>query len=250
MKKTKKPILYHVLRFIIRLFYPTYKQINFSRVDGAANIYIANHAQSHGPFSMSYDLIEPKKIWAVGEMCNRKEVTKYAMEDFWRLKSKWIKWWYYCISVCFLAPIGSFLFRWGDTIPIYKDTRLKQAIRDTVYYMDTHSIVIFPENRNPYNRYLNMFEERFVDVARQFVKVNPKEVYFHPVYVCPAFKTLVFGEPILFNRLAPINEERNRIIALLQTRITALGDALEPHRIVPYINIKKSDYPISKEETK
>ena len=66
---------------------------------------------------------------------------------------------------------------------------------------------------------------------------------FVPMYIAPALKTAVLGEPTVFNPGAPIAEERARICTYLKEEITRMAKAMPEHTVVPYRNIPKRDYP-------
>ncbi|MCR4933533.1 MAG: hypothetical protein K6A29_04990, partial [Lachnospiraceae bacterium] len=63
--------------------------------------------------------------------------------------------------------------------------------------------------------------------------------------ICPALKKVVFGKPVLFNHEAPMKEEQERICNYLMDEISEVAYSLPRHRVVPYPNIKKKDYPYS-----
>jgi hypothetical protein len=63
------------------------------------------------------------------------------------------------------------------------------------------------------------------------------------MYICPALRRVCIGEAVRFDPSAPIDGERARIKEELTERITALAEALPRHRVVPYRNIPRKDYP-------
>ena len=63
------------------------------------------------------------------------------------------------------------------------------------------------------------------------------------MYVCPAFRSMYLGEPVPFDPDAPPKEECRRVSDELMARITDMAVALPRHRVVPYRNIPKKDYP-------
>ena len=69
-----------------------------------------------------------------------------------------------------------------------------------------------------------------------------------PLYVAPALKEAHFGEPLCFDPGAPFAEERARLKQGLMDAITATAESLPRHRVVPYRNIPKSQYPYNKKE--
>ena len=86
-----------------------------------------------------------------------------------------------------------------------------------------------------------------MDCARSYCRQTGKGVSFVPLYVCPAFHTLYLGEPVPFDPKAPIAEERQRIWRVMSEGVLALARALPEHRVVPYLNLPKKDYPSNRE---
>ena len=108
--------------------------------------------------------------------------------------------------------------------------------------------VIFPEKNEPFNRVLSLFHDGYVDCARYYYRKTKKTVSFVPLYQAPSLRRAVFGEPITFHPDVPIAQERERINAYLMHKITAMALTLPPHRVVPYHNIPKKDYPMNTED--
>ena len=71
------------------------------------------------------------------------------------------------------------------------------------------------------------------------------------MYIAPKLKKMYLGKPIRFRADEPIGEERKRICAYLMKEITEIACALPEHKVVPYRNIPKKEYPsnIPKEES-
>ena len=66
------------------------------------------------------------------------------------------------------------------------------------------------------------------------------------MYNAKTIKTVVFGKPIKFNSSPEMEEQRKQICQYLQTEITNIAKSLPIHKVVPYANIKKKNYPLSK----
>jgi len=105
------------------------------------------------------------------------------------------------------------------------------------------NILIFPEKDEKHNNILYKFQENFIDIAKLYYKKAGIRLTFVPMYIAPALKKLYLCEPIRFCADNPIEIERQRICKLLKERITKQALALPKHRIVPYPNIPKKDYP-------
>ncbi|HEY8444643.1 MAG TPA: hypothetical protein VIK94_00790 [Bacilli bacterium] len=243
----KKPLIFRIIKRIVCLFYKKYTIVFNTDVETHGHFYISNHAQLHGPLGLYLYFPFRKYIWVIGQMCNRKEVYAYAMDDFWRNKSKYTKWLYKIFAKLIVAPFASFLFNRADTIPVYKDARLRFTMKETIKRLcEGKDIIIFPEGREHYNKFINDFQIHFVDVAKPYYHKTGIKAKFYPVYTCHDLKIVLIGEPIEFDPDNKLDDERRRIINYLQNEITRLGESLPNHRIVPYDNIKKRLYPYSK----
>ena len=108
--------------------------------------------------------------------------------------------------------------------------------------------MIFPEKNAHYNHILYDFQEGFVDAARLYHRKTGREPFFVPVYLAPSLKKIVFGKPVRFDSSAPSKAERARISSCMKEEITRMAESLPRHRVVPYRNIPKKDYPWSRPE--
>jgi len=241
----KKPLFFKITRFIVRIFYRKREFKGVENIPSEPSLIIGNHAQAHGPLSCELFFPTKKYIWCIGEMMNVKEVPSYAYKDFWSHKPKWIRWLFKIISYI-IAPLVYFLKK-ADTIAVYKDARIVQTFKETVDKLaEGANVVIFPECPTEFNNIVNEFQDKFVDVARLYYKKYNKEISFVPMYNSPQLKTIVFGKPIKFDASKEIEEQRKVICDYLKEEITRMAKELPAHTVVPYLNIKKKDYPISK----
>ncbi|MFA6889721.1 MAG: hypothetical protein WCQ80_01720 [Bacilli bacterium] len=246
--KQRKPFFYRLIMGCVRLVYIKYQVIeeNSSQIGG--NIYVSNHAQIHGPAGHQLYFPRPKRIWIIGEMLNRKEAADYSIMDFWPNKSRWTKWFYILFSKIIISWLAPYIFSNANTIPVFKDIRLRQTINQTIDALNNgEDVIIFPEHRVPYNRFINDFQEHFVDIAKRYVMRTGKSLQFFPMYTCSALKKILIGRPITYNPDSDSNEERTRIIDYLEHEITCMGESLPNHTIVPYENISKRKRIKSKE---
>ena len=104
-------------------------------------------------------------------------------------------------------------------------------------------VIIFPEHDPPYNNILSTFQDRFVTVARQYYRRSGQTVSFVPLYIAPTMHTMYLGRPVAFDPSVPNREECRRVCDELTQRITDLATGLPLHRVVPYRNIPKTQYP-------
>lgn len=246
MSKKKTSPVYKIIRWFVKTFYPKIT------VEGAENlpdepiIAVGNHSQLHGPVCCELYFPQDRYTWCNGEMMHCKEVPAYAYRDFWSNKSKSVRWFYKILSYI-IAPLSACIFNNAQTIGVYHDARILSTFKSTVKHLqEGSSIVIFPENAEPNNPIICHFHENFVDVAKLYYKKTGKEIAFVPLYIAPALKKMYLGKPIRFCAANPIDSERKRICAHLMEQITQIAVSLPEHRVVPFLNVPKSEYPTNR----
>ena len=249
MKKKKKSyFLYWIVRSLVWLFYPKIRREGTENIPDEPVIFVGNHTQMNGPITAQLYFPGKRYIWCIGEMMEWKEVPGYAFKDFWSFKPKWTHWFYRILS-CLITPLSVLIFNNADTIPVYHDGRLRDTFRKSVSALEEGaSLVIFPEQNVKYNHIVYDFQEGFVDVARLYHRRTGREAAFVPVYLAPALKKIVFGKPVRYDASAPPKAERDRISSYLKDEITKMAESLPRHRVVPYRNIPKKDYPWNRPE--
>lgn len=256
MKKTKiKPYKnkeqkssFRFVKCVARGFFRKRKQLGLENIPEEPAIIVGNHAQLYGPLAVELYFPYKKYTWCIGQMLHKKEAPPYAFEDFWGYKPKWTHWWYKGMAHV-VSPLLVYVNKNADTIGVYKDTRGISTFKNSVKALkDGAHIVIFPECHTPFNEIVNEFQDKFVDLARMYFKETGKTVKFVPMYNAPRLKTVVYGKPIEFQADVPIEEQRKEICEYLKAEITKMAKELPRHRVVPYANIKKKNYPYSKEK--
>lgn len=245
-KQKKKPLLFRFFVGIVRIFYRKRKIIGAENLPKAPSLIISNHAQMHGPVSNELFFPTNKRIWCIGQMMNLKETPEYAYQDFWSKKPKCTKW-FYKIVAYIMAPLLYYLMSRADTIAVYKDSRIITTFKHTVESLnDGNHIIIFPECPTEYNEIINEFQDKYIDVARLYYKRYNRELEFVPMYNSPTLKTMILGNPIKFDHNMDMEEQRKVINNHLKSEITRLAKELSPHKVVPYANVSKRKYPMSK----
>ena len=239
MARRKDYPLFRLIKFLVWVFYPK------TTVEGAGHLpeepalIVGNHSKMNGPIACELYFPRKRYTWCIGEMMHLKEVPDYAFRDFWSRKPRSVRWFFRLLSY-WIAPLSVCVFNNADTIPVYKDARLIRTFRTTMDTLSAGSdVVIFPEEDAPYNHILCQFQDKFVDTARFYYKKTGKELCFVPLYLAPALHKMFLGEPVRF---------RQRICTYLAEEITRMAEALPRHRVVPYNNIPKRDYPYSRAE--
>lgn len=244
--KEKQGFLFKIIKGTIRLFYKKRTLVGTENIPEEPCIIIGNHAKSHGPLVTELYLKPKSKVWCTGEMLSMKEAPAYMFKDFWSDKPK-CSHWLYKTAAYLLAPIVTYVFKNVHPVPVYKDMRIMRTFKCTVETLkDDRNVVIFPEHHAPYNDILNEFQENFVDIARLYYKSTGKAVSFVPMYNAVTLKKIVFGKPITYDPNKSIEEQRKEICKYLMTEITALAKELPAHKVVPYDNLPKRKYKLSK----
>ncbi len=239
----KKGIIYKICAFFIKLSYKKNEYIGLENLPKEPSIIAGNHAQLHGPINAELYFPTKKLIWCDGPMMNRKEFPKYAYNNFFGGKPNVFQ----KILVRIITPIVSSVFKSADALAVYRDMRIMKTYKATTDALNEGvNVVILPECPDEYNEITNKFNEYFVDVARFYYKHNAKELEFVPMYYCKALKKTLFGTPIKFDASSPIETERKRICEYLMDEITILAKSLPAHKVIPFNNVKKKDYKMSK----
>ncbi len=242
MKKIKYGI-YRFIRFWVKLFYPKTEVVGLEHLPSEPCLVVGNHCQMNGP--IAGELYFPGKhyIWCAGEMMHLKDVPAYAYRDFWSRKPKAVRWFYKLLSYA-IAPLCVCVFPNAHTVAVYRDKRIVSTFRDTMKRLDEGAdVIIFPEHDAPYDHILQDFQTGFVDVARAYHKRTGKSLCFVPMYLAPTLHKMYLGEPITYCPEAPAKEERQRICDHLMAQISAIAQSLPRHRVIPYLNLPKKEYP-------
>lgn len=246
-KKTFSYLCFRVIRFFVWLFYPKMTVEGLENLPQEASIVVGNHTQMNGPICGELYFPGKRKIWCAHQMMYLKEVPAYAFQDFWSGKPKWTHPFYRLLSYI-IAPVSSCVFNNANTIAVFRDNRLLTTFKQTIAQLeDGSNIIIYPECYEPHNNIVYQFQDRFIDVAKLYYKRTGKAVSFVPMYIAPKLKKIYLGKPTVFNPDVPIEEERQRICTYLMDAVTELAVNLPRHRVVPYPNMPKKNYPYNKE---
>jgi len=248
-KKNRKRgvVIYKIIRFFVWLFYPRIKVVGAENLPEEGCMVIGNHSQMNGPIATELYFPGKRMIWCVGEMMQIKEVPAYAFRDFWSEKPKWNRWFFKILSYI-IAPFSVCIFNNAHCIGVYHDKRSIFTFRDTLSYLKGgYRVIVFPEQKIPRNRIVYEFQDGFADIARLHYKRTHQPLSFVPMYLAPELKTMYLGEAIVYDPEADWEEEKVRIKETLMQRITEMAEALPRHRVVPYENLPKKQYPYNKD---
>lgn len=239
------PLLYRLIYRIVWAVSPKYTLHGVENLPDEPCVLVGNHCQMYGPIASELYLPRPHYIWCIGEMLNRKEVPAYAFQEFWSMKPKAAHWFYRLMSHL-IAPLAEYLFTRAHTIPVRHDARVMTTFRKSVDGLNAGAdIVIFPEKHEQYNAILWQFQEHFADLAKLYHRKTGKAVCFVPMYTAPKLGSIHFGKPVRYDPAAPDDEERQRVCHEMAEAITALAAALPEHKVVPYANLPKNQYPLN-----
>lgn len=246
MARRKDYPLYRIIKFLVWLFYPKMAVAGTEYLPEEPAVIVGNHAQMNGPIACELYFPRARRTWCNGEMMVLREVPDYAFQDFWSRKPRSVRWFFRLLSYV-IAPISVCVFNNADTIAVYRDARLIGTFRKSISALiDGEDVVIFPEHDVPHNHILCQFQDKFVDTARFYYKKTGKALCFVPLYLAPSLHKMVLGEPVRFRPEEPIEAERQRICRCLAEEITRIAESLPPHRVVPYNNISRREYPLSR----
>ena len=247
MQKKKISPLYRFIKWLVWVFYPKLEVVGTENLPKDSAIIVGNHTQMNGPIACELYFPGKRYTWCAGQMMHLKEVPDYAYTDFWAQKPRCVRWFYRLLSYV-IAPLSVCVFNNADTIGVYRDGRIVSTFKNTVNRLcEGANVVVFPEHDVPYNPIVCEFQDKFIDVARLYYKKTGKELAFVPMYIAPALKQMVLGKPIYFQSDIPLDEERRRICTYLMDEITHIACLLPRHRVVPYRNIPRRNYPYNNE---
>ena len=244
--------VYKVVRGLARVFFRRPEYIGTENLPEDPCVLVGNHAQMHGPVLSEVYLPGPHAVWCNAEMMDIRQVPDYAYRDFWSKKPARVRW-LYRIASYLIAPVSACVFGNALCIPVYHDMRIVNTFRQSLSCLEEGKrIVIFPEQAVPHNHIVYDFQDRFIDLGRMYRGRAGRELPFVPMYVCPALGRVIFGRPVYCEPAASPEQARVRVKDALMEAITALADAQPRHRVVPYPNLPKREYPYNhpgKEET-
>ncbi len=243
MTDKKKPILFRIIKKILKFFYPKIEIVGLENITEEPVVFVGNHTQLHSPIISEFYFPERRYIWCAGQMMNLKEVPMYAFQDFWSQKPRYMHW-FYKLASYIIAPLSVFIFNNAATIPVYRDARIIDTFRKSIDILkDGANIIIFPEQDVKYNNIIYDFQDKFIHIAKMYNKQTGKDLSFVPTYFAPKLKKVYVGKPITYCACNPAEEERRRVCDYLMEEITDMARSLPKHIVIPYKNISKKDYP-------
>ena len=235
--------VFQIVRGLVKFFYPKTQIAGLENLPSEPALIAGNHSQMNGPIICELYFPGQSYTWCAGQMMHLKEVPEYAFQDFWAQKPKYIRWFYKGLSYI-IAPLSVCIFKHAKTIGVYRDGRIISTFKNTIRRLDEGAhVIIFPEHNTPHNHILCDFQDKFIDCAKLYYKRTGKALSFVPMYIAPNLHKAFLGKPIQFRPDAPIEEERQRLCDYLMEQITDMALAQPRHKVVPYRNIPRKQYP-------
>ncbi|MBQ7358930.1 MAG: 1-acyl-sn-glycerol-3-phosphate acyltransferase [Lachnospiraceae bacterium] len=245
-RRRKAKRIFRMFLKVVKLIYPKNEVVGLENLPAEPCIIVANHCQIYGPVTGILYLPSNCWFWGAGELLSLKTAAKYAYKDFWSKKPRYIRWLYKQLSYI-AGPLLYYIFHNVNMIGVYHDKRLMSTLKDTGKVLERGgNVVIFPECYTEHNHIVHEFQGGFVDVARLYAQKTGKEISFVPVYFAPTLKKVLIGKPTKYQADRVRTVERDRICNYLMDEITKMAEALPLHTVVPYPNISKKDYPMSR----
>ena len=237
--------LFLILRKITSAVTPVYQIEGIENLPDGPAVVVGNHSQAFGPIAVELYFPKEHSTWCVSDMMEKDKVADYAYRDFWSNKPALLRPVFRLFSYM-LPTVSHIIFTNAETIPVYHDKRIVKTFKLSCERLTAgDAVVIFPEEYTEYNNIVHRFKRGFVNVARYYCRQAGQSIPFVPMYVCPKLGKLVFGEPILYSPDSASDDEAERICSYLQDSISELAYKMPRHRVVPYPNISKKDYPFN-----
>ena len=239
----KKHFVYRLVRKIVEFVMPVYQIEGAENIPDGPVVVVGNHSQMYGP--LAAELFFPKKhyTWCISEMMEKDRVADYAYKDFWSKKPALVRPFFRLFS--YMIPhLAEIIFTNADTLPVYRDKRVMKTFQLSCDRLKEGAvIVIFPEDYIDHNNIVHEFQRGFVHVAKYYYRQNGAAISFVPMYVCPQLKKIVFGKPIMYSPDNSSAQEADRICNYLQDAISEIAYDMPRHRVVPYPNVSRKNYP-------
>ncbi len=240
-----KHIVYRIIRKLASVAMPVFQVEGAENLPDGPSIVVGNHSQAYGPVAAELYFPGEHYTWCISEMMEKENVADYAYKDFWSKKPALIRPFFRLVSHM-IPAVSEIVFTNAATIPVYRDKRIMNTFQISCDRLkDGAAVVIFPEEYTEYNNIVHKFQRGFVHTAKYYYRQTKETIPFVPMYVCPELGKLVLGKPILYSPDNSSDEEAERICSYLQDSISELAYNLPRHRVVPYPNVSKKNYPVN-----
>ena len=199
-------------------------------------VFVGNHAGPIGPININYNFPLPFRPWVIDLLFDKKVRANYVFHDFFFGRSSKAKWFIRFLSKIVAAGTSGLLERVGIIKVSKQVLGMRKTFDDTVRALnDGYNIIVFPESFDTYKEYINKLHNGFVNIAGRYYKETGKCLKFYPMYIGPKQKSIVVGEPTVYDPTADPHAERERIALYLADKIDELAHTLPPHKARPFM---------------
>ncbi len=201
-------------------------------------VFVANHANIHGPVMITLDFPRPHRTWAADCALDRSMTPNYAYHDVFFGRSRKCRWFWRLMSRVVGAGLPPLLEAAG-TIPAYRDRQMADTFRQSINTLEEGlDLVIFAEAPQRYSEYVNDLQNGFAELGRMWYRKTGQCLRFFPVYLEPKARIISVGSAVTFEPGAAPHEERERISDSLRNGIDRLGRSLPPHSPVSFLSAR------------
>lgn len=198
-------------------------------------VFLANHSGAEGPAYAYLYIDEPKKIWLINYVVDKKKAPDFIFHDFMCGEGKKHKWFWRLLSrltAFLLVPLCKDV----PHVPVYHDARMLDTFRDSVdALVEGKRLVVFPECPRRYSEYLNDIYEGFAEIGKLYYEASGKSLKFLPTYICKDLRKILVGKPISFEPSIPARKQRKVIHDGIRDGIVRLAESLPEHKIRPFL---------------
>lgn len=196
---------------------------------------VTNHTGISAPAMFLLHYKERIRTWSHAAFLHGKTAITHLKKNV--LKRRKFGFLLYPVCLLFL-PVIVWFFRSARPVPVWRGSRkITETLEQSVLVKEQGvPQVVFPEKMDGEvefaNPYLYTLNRGFVYAGKAYYQKTGKLLRFYPAYSCPSLKTVVIGEPIVFNPFLPMPEEKEIVCRYLEDKIGSLAAGLPPHKIV------------------
>jgi hypothetical protein len=227
-KAMKRHPFFVVFRALFRLVFPRHRIVCSAPVPSDRPcVFVCNHAGIYAPIVIATWLRRRFRPWVKSDTCFMKTARAQIERDLFKSETRADRVFHKILSAL-ITPVAVAIMRGVGAIPVYGDIRIVTTFRQSVRaLMAGASLVIFPENEEPYSEYTKGFSTGFVHVGRKFCAETGERLDFYPVYVSKKTRTVRIGDPIAYLPRLGFNAQRARVAGALRDNITRMARELE-----------------------
>ena len=193
-------------------------------------VFVANHLDATGPIACHCSIPMRLHPWSVGDMMNPAQAPGYLNQDFVE-RQLHLKPPFSLQFSRFLARITVPMFHALGCIPVNKGdyAGMQETLERSMDVLrDSRYLLIFPEDpllEAVDSTGIKPFLHTFARLGERYYAETGKRLAFYPVAVHQDGVVQV-AEPILYNPLRKLGEERQRIKDLVESRIHQMYETL------------------------